>query len=221
MVSADSLIPPAAGAVHLQDSVIAGDVTIHQADANEIARVVDQTGRCPNCGEANANIYSCASTDCSILFCFKCMQQYLHGRTILEHKLCKEHHEMEIRCLPLDEQFTIWEMTTAKAINSLESAKSFENNANTLRYAGIAVGITCVVLGFFGVLEMIGVGIVTALLSLFLPSIASSMVSSSTNSIESQKQNMPLSNLTGRPVISGRLIPQFTSSIVQELMYGK
>jgi hypothetical protein len=128
---------------------------------------------------------------------------------------------MEIRCLPLDEQFTIWEMTTAKAINSLESAKSFENNANTLRYAGIAVGITCVVLGFFGVLEMIGVGIVTALLSLFLPSIASSMVSSSTNSIESQKQNMPLSNLTGRPVISGRLIPQFTSSIVQELMYGK
>jgi len=221
VVSADSLIPPAAGAVHLQDSVIAGDVTIHQADASEIARVVDQTGRCPNCGDANANMFSCASTDCSNLFCFKCMQQYIHGRSILGYKLCQGHHEVELSCLPLDEQFTIWQMTTEKAINSLESAMSFENNANTYRSFGIVVGLICVILGFFGEPGIMGGGIIIALLSLFLPSIASSMVSSSKNNIESQKQNMPLSNLAGRPVISGRLIPQFTSSKVQELMYGK
>ena len=72
--------------IQLNDSVIAGDVTIHQADAHEIAKAVHQSGRCPTCGTPNVALISCESVNCQSVFCFQCMQKYVHGRIILENK---------------------------------------------------------------------------------------------------------------------------------------
>jgi hypothetical protein len=205
--------------VSVQDSVITGDVTIQQADPQAIADVVDQTGRCPNCGEANANVFSCSSSDCSIQFCFKCMQQYLHGHSILEHKYCRSHHEAELSCLPLDEQFASWEQSTRTAINSVESAKKFKKNAPMMRNIGVVLGIITAI-ATIGASDpsFIVVGLFILIISFLLPVMAPTMLNNAIKSLETKKQSMPNANPHGRPVVSGRVFPNFTDEVVRNNM---
>jgi hypothetical protein len=206
-------------AVQLQDSVIAGDVTIHQADANEIARVVHETGRCPACGASNTTPYSCESTNCETIFCFTCMQQYIHGHAILDYKLCKVHHQSELMCQPIDYEFAEWEENVKYQLHSLQSSKNLLESAPKIRPIGAIVGVALAIVGIFSEPAMIGLGAIIAIGSLLMPKIVQSNIDTAQKKLNVLRNQMPNTNPPERPMIAGRNMPNFTENEVWEFIY--
>jgi hypothetical protein len=97
--------------------------SMNDLTAKEIAIAIDDLGRCP-CGNTSTAIFECESTNCGSNFCFLCMQKYIHGHHIIEHKFCEKHHAAEIRCNKLDYEFYEWEISMKDAIDSITVAKS-------------------------------------------------------------------------------------------------
>ena len=105
-------------AINLQDSVVAGDITIHQSNASEIAEAVNAGRTCMKCNSVSNNMYSCESTDCDLVFCFACMQKYIHGHRIIHHKLCQKHYYAEEEAIEADIEFEYWENEISNLIKS-------------------------------------------------------------------------------------------------------
>ena len=207
-------------AIQLQDSVIAGDVTIHQADAHEIAKVVHESGKCPTCGAGNTTPYSCESTNCESVFCFSCMQQYIHGHVILEYKLCRTHYESEINCLPLDYKFVEWESAVKLKLSSLKSFESLLKKATTIRPLGAIAGIVIAIAGAVGGDPMMcGVGVILAIVAMLLVNIVTAIIKSTNEKLAILKQNMPQTNPSERPRFAGRNMPNFTENSVKQHIY--
>jgi len=105
-------------AINLQDSVIGGDITIHQSNASEIAEAVNAGRTCMKCNSLSNNMYSCESTDCDLVFCFACMQKYIHGHRIIDYKLCQNHYYAEEEAIEADIEFEYWQNEISKLIKS-------------------------------------------------------------------------------------------------------
>jgi hypothetical protein len=218
-VNEEYLAPTQQTSIQLNDSVIAGDVTIHQADAHEIAKVVHQSGRCPTCGNPNVAPISCESVNCQSVFCFQCMQKYVHGRIILENKLCEEHHKSEVNCLSLDDDFEHWEAQVKLQLTTLKYSESLLKNAPIIRPIGTFTGIGVAGIGFVDDPTFIGLGIIIVILALFFSKIMSGMIGFYTNKLAILKQKIPKNNPPERPIIGGRTLPNFTEDSVREFLY--
>ena len=218
-VNEEYLPPTQQTSIQLNDSVIAGDVTIHQADAHEIAKVVHQSGRCPTCGNPNIAPISCESVNCQSVFCFQCMQKYVHGRIILKYKLCEKHHKSEVNCLSLDDDLEHWEAQVKLQLTSLKYSESLLKNAPVIRPIGTFAGIGIAGIGFVDDPTFIGLGIIIVILALFFSKIMSGMIGVNTKRLTILKQKMPNNNPPERPVIAGRNLPEFTENSVQGFLY--
>ena len=218
-VNEDHLAPTQQTSIQLNDSVIAGDVTIHQADAHEIAKVVHQSGRCPTCGNPNVASISCESVNCQSVFCFQCMQKYVHGRIILKNKLCEEHHKSEANCLSLDDDFEHWEAQVKLQLNSLKYYESLLKNAPVIRPIGAFTGIGVTGIGFVDDPAFIGLGVIIVIIALFFSRIMSGMIGFSSKKLAILKQKMPKNNPPERPIITGRSLPNFTEVSVRDFLY--
>ena len=205
--------------IQLNDSVIAGDVTIHQADAHEIAKVVHQSGRCPTCGTPNVALISCESVNCQSVFCFQCMQKYVHGRIILENKLCEEHHKSEVNCLSLDDDFEHWEAQVKLQLKSLIYSETLLKNAPIIRPIGAFTGIGVTGIGLVDDPAFIGLGVIMLITALFFSKIMSGLIGASSKKLAILKQKMPNTNPPERPIIAGRTLPNFTEGSVREFLY--
>ena len=117
-VTERSLISKTNTAINLQDSVVAGDITIHQSNASEIAEAVNTGRTCMKCNSVSNNMYSCESTDCDLVFCFACMQKYIHGHRIIDHKLCQNHYYAEEEAIEADIEFEYWQNEISNLIKS-------------------------------------------------------------------------------------------------------
>jgi hypothetical protein len=206
-------------AIKLHDSVIAGDVTIHQADAHEIAKVVHDSGRCPTCGNANTATISCESVNCQSVFCFQCMQKYIHGRTIIKNKLCEKHHKSEINCLSLDDDFEHWEAQVKLQLTSLKYSESLIKNAPIIRPIGTVTGIGVAVIGFVDDPMLIGLGAIISISALFFPNIMTVIIGGYSKKLALLKQKIPQTTPHERPIIAGRSLPNFTEGSVREFLY--
>ena len=205
--------------IQLNDSVIAGDVNIHHADAHEIAKVVHQSGSCPTCGNPNVAPIYCESVNCQAVFCFQCMQKYVHGRIVLENKFCEEHHKSEVDCLSLDDDFEHWEAQVKLQLTSLKYSESLLNNAPTIRLITAFTGIGFSGIGFVEDSAYIGLGLMLVIIALLFSKIMSGMIGASSKKLALLKQQMPENNPPGRPVIAGRNVPNFTEGSVRDFLY--
>jgi len=218
-VNEDDLAPTQQTTIQLNDSVIAGDVTIHQADAHEIAKVVHQSGKCPTCGIPNVAQIHCESVNCQSVFCFQCMQKYVHGRIILENKLCEQHHKSEIDCLSLDEDFEDWEAQVKLQLTSLKYSESLLKNAPIIRLIGTFAGIGIAGIGLVDDPAIIGPGVIIVIISLLFSKIMSGMIGVYTKKLAILKQEIPKNNPPERPIIAGRNLPNFTEDSVRDYLY--
>jgi hypothetical protein len=153
------------------------------------------------------------------------MQQYIHGHTILDHKLCRIHHEAELRCLPLDYEFDEWENAVKSQLSSLGSSESLLANAPTIRPIGVIVGIGMAIVGLVGgdpelLGPLLGMGALLAIGSMLLPKIAAANIKTAKGKLAGLKQNMPQANPPDRPLIAGRPVPNFTENDVKIFIYS-
>lgn len=148
------------------------------------------------------------------------MQQYIHGHTILEHKLCRTHHESELGCLHLDYEFAEWENAVMSKLNSLKSSESLLKNAPMIRPVGAIAGIGIAIAGAVSTPAMIGVGLLITIGALLLPNIAAANIKTTQGKLAGLKQSMPQTNPPGRPLIAGRNMPNFTENDVKVFIYS-
>jgi len=152
------------------------------------------------------------------------MQQYIHGHTILDHKLCRVHHESELRCLPLDYEFEKWEHAVKSQLSSLESSESLLKNAPTIRPIGVIFGIGIAIAGVLGDPELLGpllgMGVLLAIGAMLLPKIVAANIKIAQEKLAGLKQNMPQTNPPERPLIAGRNVPNFSENDVREFIYS-
>jgi len=143
----------------------------------------------------------------------------------MEYKLCRIHHETELRCVPLDNKFDEWENAVKSNLNSLKSSKILLENAPTIRPIGVILGIGIAIAGVLGSdPELLGPLLVTGVLfaigSMLLPKITEAIIKTTQGKLASFKQNMPQTNPPERPVIAGRNMPNFNENDVKEFIYG-
>ena len=227
MIPADPPVPSANSAVNLQDSVIGGDVTIHQADAKEIAIAIDDVGRCP-CGNTATAIYESESTNCGSKICFLCMQKYIHGRTIIPHKFCEPHYYSEVECIGLDRDFQGWEKKMSTTLSIISIMKMLIKSAPTLKALSIVMGLITLSGGVYYLLSgpvpdittdeafmLVTMGPVLCLGGFLWGPMFSASASGAEKALETLLGKMPNNNPPDRPELPGRELPIFTLRVVE------
>ena len=158
-------------AINMQDSVIGGDVTIHQSNASEIAEAVNAGRVCMKCNSLSNNMYSCESTDCDLAFCFACMQKYIHGHRIIDYKLCQNHYYAEEKGIELDVEFGNWQNKISslikseyeylvdrleKEIHSSNNPDEAINTSSNMKTGGLGLAITGIIILFVSIAANLG-----------------------------------------------------------------
>ena len=210
--------------------------------AKDIAIAIDDTSRCA-CGKISTSKYSCESTNCNSEFCFQCMQKYIHGRTVLNHKFCEDHHYSEINCLSLDEDFRGWESKLGLTLRSIKFMESCIKYSSFVKISAIVIGLLTITVGALGISGILEEGavdgeeismeeafagsIVTAVMFigggfLFEP-ICKGLKAGNESRAESLINAIPENNPPERPIIAGRNLPIFTDELVKShlVLVGK
>ena len=158
-------------AINMQDSVIGGDVTIHQSNASEIAEAVNAGRVCMKCNSLSNNMYSCESTDCDQVFCFACMQKFIHGHRIIDYKLCQNHYYAEEKGLEQDVEFVNWQNKISrlikseyeylvdrleKEIHSLNNPDEAIKKSSNMKTGGLGLAITGTIILFVSMAANLG-----------------------------------------------------------------
>ena len=213
-----------------------------QASAKDIAIAIDDTNRCA-CGKISTSKYSCESTNCNSEFCFQCLQKYIHGRTVLEHKFCEDHYYAEIDCLDLDEDFRHWESKLGLTLRSIKFMEWCIKYSSFFKVSAIVIGLLTISGGALGGAlglsenldgaldpdgeeiseeEVVLGSIVTGALFigggfLFGPMCLSSKAASE-GRVESLINAIPDNNPPERPKIASRNLPIFTDELVKSYL---
>ena len=210
--------------------------------AKDIAIAIDDTSRCA-CGKISTSKYSCESTNCNSEFCFQCMQKYIHGRTVLNHKFCEDHHYSEINCLSLDEDFRGWESKLGLTLRSIKFMESCIKYSSFVKISAIMIGLLTITVGALGISGISGEGtfdeeeisreeavagsIAMGVLIvgggfLFGP-MCKGFKAGSEKRVKSLINAIPDNNPPERPIIAGRNLPLFTDELVRShlVLIGK
>ena len=111
------LISKSNTAINLQDSVVAGDITIHQSNASEIAEAVNAGRTCMKCNSVSNNMYSCESTDCDLVL-FR-LYAKIHPRPLHNRlQIMPNHYYAEEEAIEADIEFEYWENEISNLIKS-------------------------------------------------------------------------------------------------------